>query len=114
MELTYKKKLDLPDKVLDLSSDSMEMIKSRTIERDFQFIDQSTFVVVIYLTDKVSPGVLSEIIYASNHNKPVFMVFPYSKSPFLENYATKIFNDLDDLLVFFNKDGHKKFVNSYN
>jgi hypothetical protein len=31
----------------------------RTIERDYRFIDQSDVVVVLYMTEKVSPGVLA-------------------------------------------------------
>lgn len=108
MKVVYRGEIKLPDSVEKLSKRAISSIKTRTIERDFQFIDQSDFIVVIYLTEKISVGVLSEIIYASNNNKPVYMVFPYKRSPFLEHYATNIFNSLDGLLEFFKAD---KFQN---
>ena len=83
MKLASTRQIDLPDSVEKISDKVVAQISARTIERDYKFIDQSDFVVVIYLTEKVSPGVLSEIIYAHKHNKPVYMVFSSSHSPFL-------------------------------
>lgn len=101
----------LPDTVERVSETAADAIKARTVERDFQFIDQSDFVVVIYLTEKVSPGVLSEIIYASRHNKPVFMVFPYARSPFLQEYATHLFDSSEAMLAYFDREEFKaRFV----
>ncbi len=90
MPLTYIKDLTLHEK---------ELIKKRTIERDFQFIDQSDAVVVMYFTDKVSPGVLAEIYYAHRNQKPVFMVFPGGKSPFIEDATTFMADTLEELMV---------------
>lgn len=83
---------DLPATVDAVTPDAKALIKSRTVERDFQFIDQCDAVVVYYMTDKVSPGVLAEIYYAHRHQKPVFVCFPHSVSPFLEGAVTEISN----------------------
>ena len=57
--------LNLPPTMGEMDDDVIQQIKTRTISRDYQFIHQSDFVVVIYPTDKLSPGVLSEMNYAS-------------------------------------------------
>lgn len=108
MSLTYgENKIELPDNIAEVTETVKEIIKARTIERDFRFIDQSDATVVVYPTDKLSPGVLSEIIYSHNNQKPVFVYFSGSKSPFLENYATYMTSDFSDLvekLQFFSND----------
>ncbi len=59
-------------------------LNSQTISRDFQLIDQADWVVVYYPTDKISPGVLSEMQHARDVRIPVFMcAFPGAISPFL-------------------------------
>jgi adenylate kinase len=101
MDLVYQGKVDLPDSIEKVSEKAASQLKVRIIERDFQFIDQSDFVVVLYFTDKVSVGVLSEIIYADRHNKPVFMVFPFSISPFLQDVTTIVFKTEEELFKYF-------------
>ncbi len=81
---------DLPQEISKLTPRAVEQLKKRTVERDFQFIDQSDAVVVFYLTEKLSPGVFAEIEYAHRTQKPVYMVFAGKKSPFLEEYTTEI------------------------
>lgn len=99
MPLTYPDSgEELPGLIDQLTSTAKELIKKRTIERDFQFIDQSDAVVVFYLTDKLSPGVLAEIYYAHRNQKPVFMVYSGKKSPFIEDAATYIESDIDTLM----------------
>lgn len=99
MTLTYGNgKLELPNLITDITEETKKLIKSRTIERDYHFIDQSDATVVIYPTDKLSPGVLAEIIYSHKNQKPVFVYFKEKASPFLEQYATYITNDFDDFL----------------
>ena len=80
----------VPETVDQVTADAQALIKSRTVERDYQFIDQSDAVVVYYMTEKVSPGVLAEIYYAHRNMKTVYVCFPYAVSPFLEGAATKI------------------------
>jgi nucleoside 2-deoxyribosyltransferase len=99
-------KEDIPELLKELSPLAKELIKSRTIERDYRFIDQLDAVVVFYMTEKTSPGVLSEIYYAHKNQKPVYMVFPFLKSPFLEDAITYIEQDIDkmmDILEMFSK-----------
>ena len=81
---------DVPETVDQVTPDAQALIKSRTVQRDYQFIDQSDAVVVYYMTDKVSPGVLAEIYYAHRNMKKVYVCFPHSLSPFLEGAATQI------------------------
>lgn len=80
----------LPETVDKVTADAQALIESRTIERDYQFIDQSDAVVVYYMTDKVSPGVLAEIYYAHRTMKTVYLCFPYAVSPFLKSAVTSI------------------------
>lgn len=99
MSLTYQEvEKELPQLIGQLTPKAKEIIKTRTVERDFQFIDQADAVVVFYLTEKVSPGVLAEIYYAHRNQKPVFMVYPGARSPFMEDAATYIENDMDALM----------------
>jgi len=79
-----------PETVDQLTPEVQALIKSRTVERDYQFIDQSDAVVVYYMTDKISPGVLAEIYYAHRNMKTVYLCFPDALSPFLEGAATQI------------------------
>lgn len=59
-------------------------IDSQIIGRDFQLIDQSDLVVVYYPTEKLSPGVLSEMMHARDRRIPVYLCgFPGTISPFL-------------------------------
>ena len=78
----------------------IERIKTRTISRDYQFIRQSDFVVVIYPTDKLSPGVLSEMNFASRYNKPVYAVYTHTRSIFFENLCEQIFDSPEDMEQF--------------
>ncbi len=87
----------------EMRKDVVEQIKTRTISRDYQFIHQSDFVVVIYPTDKLSPGVLSEMNYASRHNKPVYAVYNGVRSIFFENLCERIFDTFEDLKDFLYK-----------
>ena len=84
----------------DLSADLLASLNARTVVRDYRFIDQSDFIVVVYMTDKISPGVLSEVIYAGTHSKPVYMVYPDRVSPFLSEYTTVIFKTFAEMLEY--------------
>jgi len=84
----------------EMDAHVIEQIKTRTISRDYQFIHQSDFVVVIYPTDKLSPGVLSEMNYASRYNKPVYAFYTGTRSIFFENLCERIFNTFEELADF--------------
>lgn len=99
MPLTYENAGgNFPELVDDLTPGAKQLVKARTIERDYQFIDQSDAVVVFYLTDKLSPGVLGEIYYAHRTQKPVFMCYPKGISPFLEDATDVILQGVDELM----------------
>lgn len=99
MSLTYGDNLiKLPNLIEEITEEAKKLIKSRTIERDYHFIDQSDATVVIYPTDKLSPGVLSEIFYSHKNQKPVFIYFEGNRSPFIEKYATYMTDNFDDLI----------------
>ena len=98
-----KRKVATENEITTISSIDInlsEQIKTRTISRDYQFIQQSDFVVVLYPTDKLSPGVLSEMNYASRYNKPVYAVYSHARSPFFENLCEQIFDTLEELEAF--------------
>ena len=87
---------------MDEYVDVVEQIKTRTISRDYQFIHQSDFMVVIYPTDKLSPGVLSEMNYAAHHNKPVYALYTGARSIFFEKLCERIFDTFEELVDFLN------------
>ena len=89
--------LNVPETMSELDDDVIEQIKTRTISRDYQFVHQSDFVVVIYPTDKLSPGVLSEMNYATRHNNPVYAVYNETRSIFFENLCDRIFDTFEEL-----------------
>ena len=91
---------DMESRVSDIDKKLIERIKTRTISRDYQFIRQSDFIVVMYPTDKLSPGVLSEMNFASRYNKPVYSVYTHARSIFFENLCERIFSSSDDLEQF--------------
>ena len=92
----------VPPTMSEMDAHVIEQIKTRTISRDYQFIHQSDFIVVIYPTDKLSPGVLSEMNYASRHNKPVYAVYTGTRSIFFENLCERIFDTFVELADFLN------------
>lgn len=119
MELIHDAETDMSEKLDAESSDGIttissldagfsEQVKTRTISRDFQFIHQSDFVVVLYPTDKLSPGVLSEMNYASRYNKPVYAVYSHARSPFFENLCERIFDSVEQLDSFLTSRRHNK------
>jgi hypothetical protein len=68
-----------------------------TVVRDLRLIDQSDTNVVFYPTGQMSFGVLAEMIHAHTTGKRVYIVYPYkSISPFLEYYASGVFNPHPD------------------
>ena len=81
-----------------MSVELVKMLEDQTVARDYQFIDQSDMVIVFYPVKEPSPGVLSEVIYGFSHDKEVYMVFPYSISPFLQFYCTEIFKTGEELI----------------
>lgn len=88
-----------PDELIDggfTDADSKLSIDSRTISRDYRFIQQSDAVVVIYPTEMNSQGVAAEMNYAHAHQIPVFIYYEGNVSPFLEDIA-KVYKTFDEL-----------------
>lgn len=104
MELAHAterpEKTSPPLDLRELNETVVEQIKHRTITRDYRFIDQSDFIVVYYPTDKLSPGVISEMIYAHTRNKSVYAIFAGERSPFFERYCTRIFPTIEAFEAF--------------
>lgn len=94
--------IGLDRRIPTIDENVIQQIKTRTISRDYQFLHQSDFVVVIYPTDKLSPGVLSEMNYASRYNKPVYAVYSGERSIFFENLCERIFDNFAELVDFLN------------
>jgi len=78
-------------------------LDSQTISRDLQLIDQATMVVVYYPTDKVSPGVFTEMSHARDRRKPLFLCrfpgAPASVSPFLGLFYTEAFESTEGMVT---------------
>lgn len=88
---------DEHDSDYDLSA---ALIKAWTIERKSRFVEQCDAVIAIYLTEKVSSGVLAEVMRAHRLQKPVFMVYPFRRSPFLQDAVTHFEDDLESMMVY--------------
>jgi len=97
---------ELPARLLDgiseplptASEQAKAYVEAQTVCRDFQLVDQSDFVVVYYKTDRVSFGVVSEMIHGYTNNKPVYVVWSRSVSPFFAHYCTAWKPDTEPLL----------------
>ncbi len=102
IENLKKKKGTLP--IETVTEEAEKMTKERVVARDFQFIDQSDYVIVYYPTKLLSAGVMSEIVHAYAHNKEVYAIYPFEISPFLEYYCTKIFKSIEEFSDFLRKE----------
>ncbi len=79
--------------------DAEEYIVDSTVNRDLLFIDQSDMVIVFYPTNKLSPGVLSEMNYGFTHMKRVYTLFTEDDiSPFFRSHSNYITKDPDKLV----------------
>ena len=76
---------------------------SHTVATDLQLVDQADMVVVYYPTDKVSPGVFTEMSHARDRRKPLclceFPGAPERVSPFLGLFHTASFESVDSLIA---------------
>jgi adenylate kinase/nucleoside 2-deoxyribosyltransferase len=84
--------LSYEDEANPLNVDANLLKKERTVERDYDFIDQSDAIVVFYNSDRHSPGVSAEIEYAHRNSKDVFMFYPHRSSPFLDRAVDEIYD----------------------
>jgi adenylate kinase len=82
--------------------EARDFLLDQTVNTDFKLIDQSDFIVVDYYDPNIhSPGVNSEMQYAHDNGKDVYIYWPESKmSPFLERNITRHFTTQEDLIEF--------------
>ena len=82
--------------------EARDFLMDQTVNIDFKMIDQSDFIVVDYYDPSIhSPGVNSEMQYAHDNGKDVYIYWPESKmSPFLERNITQHFTTQEDLIEF--------------
>ncbi len=104
LDLENLKKKPHTSPIESVTEEAEKMTKERVVARDFQFIDQSDYVIVYYPTPLLSAGVMSEIVHAYAHNKEVYAIYPFEVSPFLEYYCTKIFKTIDEFKEFLRKE----------
>jgi len=83
----------------------LKTIDSQIISRDYLLIDQSNFI-IMYLKEgedkdpKISAGCQSEMIYAYNIGKPVYIIFKGGEkklSPWITQYS-KVYENLNDCI----------------
>jgi hypothetical protein len=82
--------------------EARDFLTDQTVNTDFTLIDQSDFIIVDYYNPDIhSPGVNSEMQYAHDNGKDVYIYWPESKmSPFLERNITRHFTTQEDLIEF--------------
>ena len=86
----------------EMEDEAAPYLNSQTVVRDLQLIDQADFVVVYYPTDKVSPGVYTEMSHARDRRRPLYLIgfpgAPESVSPFLGLFYTKTYKTIDEAI----------------
>jgi hypothetical protein len=82
--------------------EARDFLMDQTVNTDFKLIDQSDFIIVDYYDPDIhSPGVNSEMQYAHDNGKDVYIYWPQTKmSPFLERNITQHFTTQEDLIEF--------------
>ena len=108
LDIENLKKKKGAEKIEQVTEEAEQMTKDRVVARDFQFIDQSDYVIVYYPTQLLSAGVMSEIVHAYAHNKEVYAIYPFDVSPFLEYYCTRIFKTIEEFKKFLKEE--RKFM----
>ncbi len=87
------------DPAFTLKNLDRKFIEDDTVIRDYTFITQSDFVVVIYPVNERSLGVAAEMRLAKTLGKKVY-AYIEEGSPFGIEFYDKAFNTLDDLFEF--------------
>ena len=95
---------DMTNKVTEaMEADAEPYLNSQTIARDLQLIDQADMVIVYYPTDKMSPGVFTEMSHARDRRKPLYLCeypgAPENVSPFLGLFHTESFSTVDAMIA---------------
>ena len=83
----------------EMEEEARPYIEAQTISRDLQLIDQADMVVVYYPTDRVSPGVFTEMSHARDRRKPVHLcAFPGRISPFLGLFHQHAYASIEEMI----------------
>lgn len=90
---------------------AIKNIRAQIIDVDYKIIESCNFVVAYHPREKLSAGVVSEMIQAKSLAKFVYAFYPFEPSPFFEWYATKIFSN-EGRMVKFLKGSAEQEVNS--
>jgi adenylate kinase len=83
---------------------AIKNLRFQIIDTDYKLIENSSTVVVYHPRPSISAGVMCEMVYAKALAKMVYVYYPYEPSPFFEWYATRIFDDENDLRDFLIKE----------
>jgi len=79
---------------------AIKNIRAQIIDMDYRIIESCDYTVAYHPREQVSAGVMCEMVEAKSLAKLVYAYYPYEPSPFFEWYATKLFQDENQLLEF--------------
>jgi adenylate kinase len=83
---------------------AIKNLRFQIIDNDYKIIENSDLLVVYHPRESISAGVMCEMVYAKALAKMVYAYYPYEPSPFFEWYATRIFQDENNLIDFLIKE----------
>jgi adenylate kinase len=107
---TVTMNMDYPEGKRTFTLNSVEVesaiknLRFQIIDNDYRIIENSELLVVYHPRESISAGVMCEMVYAKALAKMVYAYYPYEPSPFFEWYATRIFQDENDLIDFLIKE----------
>ena len=91
-----------PVPTAEMRAAAQPYLDSQIVATDLQLIDQADLVIVSYPTDKVSPGVFTEMSHARDRRTPIYLCgfpgAPGDASPFLGLFPTRAFRSADELI----------------
>ncbi len=102
--------MDYPEGKRTFKLNSLEVesaiknLRFQIIDNDYKIIENSDLLVVYHPRESISAGVMCEMVYAKALAKMVYAYYPYEPSPFFEWYATRIFQDENNLIDFLIKE----------
>ncbi|MCD6263931.1 AAA family ATPase [Candidatus Bathyarchaeota archaeon] len=79
---------------------AIKNIRAQIIDVDYKIIESCYCVVVYHPRERISAGVVCEMVQAKGMAKFVYAFYPFEPSPFFEWYSTKIFQDEESLIEF--------------
>jgi len=79
---------------------AINYLRAQVIDIDYRMIESGSYLVVYHPREKISAGVLCEMIQAKALAKFVYVFYPFEPDLFFEWYATKIFSAEDEIIEF--------------